>query len=1052
MSRIGEAGKAFWDTLLRAEQQLPKGVTPPPEIAKTMDLSTSANPFPGFGGWPQAGPVPKGVEQAMLEQGMITGGPYSPGRPIQQFSPWDMAPRHWELPTGFNVSTRPRAIQGRLSFWTLKNMLDVWDVSRLCIEHLEDDIRSFDWDILPARGIEEDVRDQCDKARAFLNKPDGQTPFDSWLNMFMEDVLRYDAGTIFRERNRAGDVKALEVISGTTIAPLVDFFGDVPEGEAPQQVQYVNGVPWVWLYEGDLIYIPYRLLPESPYGLPPIEWLMLTANTDVRFQWHFLNWFTEGTIPDTFMEAPPDSSDPEELAKFQATWDAVMEGNQAMKHKVRWIPAGSKPTKASEKTFDVNFPLYLMRKTCAAYKVTPADIGITDQVNKASSETQVDVQFRIGTAPRLKYIENILTMVLQEDLKLPVRFNFDVGREKQDRLQEAQAMDAYVKMGALSPDEVRQDILNKDIDSTYPTPRFIFSARAGAIPLKSIAEIAGKIDPRTASYEPSDVDITAIDKVRQSISATGVIPQGDDLASKKQALVQPPTAAGGAGGAAPPGTGSLPPPPSGGGKQVASASGEQSAKGVGAAPAKRSVNDELKAWRENSMRRVKEGKPPKRFESDVIPDFLHRAVWSKLNRAASAQEVADAFRLPLSGLVISDPLAAGLAVKAADSGRVLMIQRARDPEDDAAGKWEFPGGHLEEDELPLEAAKREWQEETGCKLPDGQVVGSWLSSDGVYECFVYKISSEDLVPNNPDPENRHVLNPDDPDHDNVEVFAWFDPKELPNNPSMRDELQTTDWSELERDQLKARHPQIKQLLEAEKYYAPKIRAALKFDSKEVAKSGALPKLDTDQLAKIFKSLLADGYFVGYKGAEEHLSKIKRADTPAPEDLGSAVMNFSWDDWSPGNDEAAALLSDSGLQDLLDEAGVTIKGITDTTLQEISDTLEQMAEQGASVDQIASALAEIVGDDRAYLIATTELARAVGAATEDSYQANGVGQFNWMVTDDDKLCPLCQDQGENGPYEVGIDDMPPLHPQCRCATTAVVGSISMDNVTSEDQSE
>lgn len=585
MSRVGDATRSFYETLTRREEQDllragPKIDQTGRAVQATTDLTTLKGEA-NYGGFGQSGPVPKSVQEAMQQQGMETGGPFSPGRPIQQFSPWDMPPRLYEVPTGGNVSQRPRASGGRASFYTLKSVIEAWDVARMCIEHLEDDIRSFEFAVLPADGIEEDVTDQCKAGAKFLEKPNGYTPFDSWLNMYLEDLLRFDAATLFRQRNRAGQIKAIEVLSGQMISPLTDYFGAPPQDPAPAYVQFANGVPWTWLTQKDTIYQPYRMLPESLYGYPPIEWLLLTANTDIRFQWHFLQYFTEGSLPDTFMEAPPDSSDPEEIKKFQMVWDAVMEGDQAMKHKVRWIPAGAKPTKAGDKTFDEKFPLYLMRKTCAAYKIVPADIGITDSVNKASSETQVDVQFRIGTAPRLTFIAGIITRILQEDLELPCKFVFDTGREKQDRLAEAQAMDAYVKMGAISPDEVRRDILNKPVDSSAMVPRFIFSGRVGAIPLRSIAEIGGKVDPLTVSYEPGDIDVNSADKVRTAISATGAIPNADDLATQKQK-----TAAG------------LPPNPQAGvagppaKASVTSAPKELAATGVGAdSKAKRSVED-----------------------------------------------------------------------------------------------------------------------------------------------------------------------------------------------------------------------------------------------------------------------------------------------------------------------------------------------------------------------------------------------------------------------------------------------------------------------------
>jgi 8-oxo-dGTP pyrophosphatase MutT (NUDIX family) len=133
-----------------------------------------------------------------------------------------------------------------------------------------------------------------------------------------------------------------------------------------------------------------------------------------------------------------------------------------------------------------------------------------------------------------------------------------------------------------------------------------------------------------------------------------------------------------------------------------------------------------------------------------------------------------------------DPGVAGLAVRAADTGRVLMLQRAWDEKDDAAGHWEFPGGHLEPGENPYEAARREWAEETGCEVPDGDLDGIWNSSDGHYRGFVLTVPSEDAVPAFGDRDA--VTNPDDPDGDQIEALAWWHPGQLKDNPAVRSEL------------------------------------------------------------------------------------------------------------------------------------------------------------------------------------------------------------------------------------------------------------------------
>jgi len=130
--------------------------------------------------------------------------------------------------------------------------------------------------------------------------------------------------------------------------------------------------------------------------------------------------------------------------------------------------------------------------------------------------------------------------------------------------------------------------------------------------------------------------------------------------------------------------------------------------------------------------------------------------------------------------------AAGVAVMAADTGRVLMLQRGLEDDDPAAGTWEFPGGCLEDYEQPLEAAVREWQEETGQYLPRGQMLPGWQSSNGRYEAFVYVIPSEREV--DVHGERADVTNPDDPDGDLVEALAWWNPAHMKKNPALRQEL------------------------------------------------------------------------------------------------------------------------------------------------------------------------------------------------------------------------------------------------------------------------
>ena len=124
----------------------------------------------------------------------------------------------------------------------------------------------------------------------------------------------------------------------------------------------------------------------------------------------------------------------------------------------------------------------------------------------------------------------------------------------------------------------------------------------------------------------------------------------------------------------------------------------------------------------------------------------------------------------------------GLVIKSVDSGRVLLSQRtpfSDDPEG-VYGRWEFPGGSIEDGQTPFESAMREFTEETGLTLPEGWRV------DGCYENKNY-IAIIVLVPGESWTTNAELL-----DFETMGI-GWFHPDQIDGSDIAREEMDKTEW-------------------------------------------------------------------------------------------------------------------------------------------------------------------------------------------------------------------------------------------------------------------
>jgi Protein of unknown function (DUF935)/Phage Mu protein F like protein len=219
-------------------------------------------------------------------------------------------------------------------------------------------------------------------------------------------------------------------------------------------------------------------------------------------------------------------------------------------------------------------------------------------------------------------------------------------------------------------------------------------------------------------------------------------------------------------------------------------------------------------------------------------------------------------------------------------------------------------------------------------------------------------------------------------------------------------------------------------------------------------------VDDTELTDTLLEAWGEAYLAGYHAGDLMLHGAGVPPAPAPWSstvhaaAGDAASIIDWATWTPGSNDAAALLAandqSGGLAALLHNAGIVIRGIVDTTLDRIGNLLGDAVDQGLSVTSAAKSIREFLGDNtRAETIAQTEMARAMTAATLESYATNDVQGKQWLLSDG--ACELCITNDDDG--ELALDDDftngdPPVHPSCVCAVAPVVHGVADESSAEE----
>jgi len=388
---------------------------------------------------------------------------FGPLDPIKSMAPSEVAGRQWDYPSGYNLSTSVR-VYDPISFATLRGLANGYDLLRLVIETRKDQVSRCSWAIRHRNHsiFQPDDEERIATLTRFFFRPDGIHCFSDWLRILLEEMFVTDAAAIYKSRDRGGRLINLMPLDGTTIKPVIDPWGRAPQPfmqdsrivypVAYQQV--LKGYPAIDYSTRDLIYRPRNLRVNRVYGFGPVEQVITTVNIALRRQLFLLDYFTEGTIPDSLIGVP-ESWTPDQIASYQTYWDSYFDNEAGRRRRAKFVPGGVAKTFIQTKEPELKSPFdeWLARIVCFAFSISPQ--YLVGGMNRATADTQKELAEEEGLTPVLHWIKSLIDDILSDEFESPqLEFVWNL-EPKLDPIVQETILSSYTTKGILTINEVR---------------------------------------------------------------------------------------------------------------------------------------------------------------------------------------------------------------------------------------------------------------------------------------------------------------------------------------------------------------------------------------------------------------------------------------------------------------------------------------------------------------------------------------------------------------------------------------------------------------------
>jgi phage portal protein BeeE len=408
---------------------------------------------------------------------------------------------------------------GAVSYDVLRRAANSVHIARICVNVLKEKVSKTKWVIKPIdpQQAKDDKKDPRIKEVTDLFKHPNKNDetFRTLLDKMLEDLYVLDSVAVEKTRDSKGNLEALHFVDAATVRPVFDEYGnqdvEIPiptlDGQKDLPVSYVQvmqnsqfGGP----ESGEIVaawpkkdFLYFHMHPQGAmegigYGLSPLEGVLSVVANILNADNYNGTYFEEGSFPPVIIQILGQVNQ-RDIEAYRQYLQTELMGNF---HRPAIMAGGQEAKVLNLKDLtnrDMEFMEYMKfmaRLLAAAYGLAGQDIGLTDDLNKAISDTQQDLSNQKGYGSTLHLLKEVFNQEIiwkdfgYEDLE------FDWVSDDSTPLKDA--VDIYQKSlqsGIMTVNEARTKMGMEPFEAWADEPMVLTGS--GYVPIQAPVQNAG---------------------------------------------------------------------------------------------------------------------------------------------------------------------------------------------------------------------------------------------------------------------------------------------------------------------------------------------------------------------------------------------------------------------------------------------------------------------------------------------------------------------------------------------------------------------------------